>query len=196
MAGNETFRDHSKVVGSAMIRISRALALSVAMAFPTWVVAQTRTWPSVGSWTVVSLPGERSPVCTAVALPQQGNGFTYLAAFAFSTTTTHFYMQFDGSALPAPPTDITLLADAVLILTAPIEKVASAAGNRVAFRIDLPGSTLAQTVVPKLLGAENLTVHFGQTTLSVPSRKFGLVYDELSDCAKSVTGDAGQKRRP
>ena len=161
-------------------------ALLLACMIPVLAADFDRVWPPIPPWQVVMMPGRDSRVCTAFASPGQDGSYAIVAAFAFSLSTTHFYIQLDGTNLPLPPTRLTLLADDKPIYTAVTEIMAGAPPGRLGFRIDLPGDVLARVVVPRLRHAGTLGVHAGEVTSHVPVRNFGAVYDQLAECARNA----------
>ncbi len=138
-------------------------------------------WPGAGSWRVALVQGTASPVCTALALPQQVGNFDFIASFAFSKTTTHFYLQFSGTGWPAPR-KIELLANETLIFGGPAEQMPPNPPAAAMFRIDLPDNTLAQTIIPALTRATNLHIRLDAATLTVPVPDFSRVVADLKSC--------------
>ena len=138
-------------------------------------------WPGAGTWRVALMRGTASPVCTALALPQHVDNFDFIASFAFSKTTTHFYVQFSGTGWPAPR-KINLVADETLMFGGPAEQTPPHAPAAAIFRIDLPGNVLAQTIIPALTHATTLRIRLDTTALTVPVPDFSRVVADLKSC--------------
>ena len=81
------------------------LSLSIMMAIAPFSVArgQTRVWRQMGQSLVVMISGRTGQVWTMLTPNQPAKGYTFLAGFAFSRSTTHFYMQTDGKQFPIIP---------------------------------------------------------------------------------------------
>jgi hypothetical protein len=158
-----------------------AAALFSTAGFPCLAADPADMWPGAGTWRVALMQGTASPVCTALALPQHVRNFDFIASFAFSKTTTHFYVQFSGTGWPAPR-KIDLLADETLVFSGPTEQVPPEPPAAAIFRIDLPGDTLAHTILPALTRATNLRIRLDAATLTVPVPDFSRVVEDLKSC--------------
>jgi hypothetical protein len=146
--------------------------------------APIQLWPETPPWMVVLGKGERSPVCTALA-PRLNAEISFIAGIAFSRTSTHFYVQFLGKA-PELPETMNIFADQQLVYGGPIERFEGQKAGGLLVRIDLPGDTLLQKLMPALLHASALRVQFGDTVLNVPTQNMGQVRSDLAACVETA----------
>jgi hypothetical protein len=165
-----------------IVRVLFAIGLGMAGVPPAQAAGHTKNWPGAGSWRVFLGEGSASPVCTVLALPQQSGDFTYMAAFSISKSSTHFYIQFDGKGFPSPH-NVTLFADETPLTAEVAEAMPSESVKAAIFRIDLPGKTLAQTIMPALMRAQTLLIRLDTLAFSIPTPNFDRVRDDLASCA-------------
>lgn len=140
-------------------------------------------WKPVGSWIVLLLPlADGGMACTALTKTVRSPSGKYSMGFALGLASTHFYLNDPALAEPSPE-NITLEVDGHRLAQLPVLFHEKFDTGRQMLMADVPGTMLAQRILPAMVHGRSFEVTAGSRRYSVPIIDFASVAKELRECA-------------